>query len=152
MPAFLRPRRVAALAAVASLALASAAYGYWTTTGAGTGTAAVAASGGTVVLHGIAADALVPGGAAAVTFTADNPGPSSLRVTRIHLEGVSTDAAHAGCAVADFAMSDVVSGTVVPAGTTGVALAGSGTLAMTDTAVSQDACKGATLTLALSSS
>jgi len=152
MLALLRPRRVAALAAAACLAAAGAAYGYWTTTGAGIGTATVASAGGTVVLHGVAADPLVPGGASAVTFTADNPGPSSLYVTRIHLEGVSADAAHVGCAVADFAMPDVVSGTLVPAGATGVALSGSGTLAMADTAVSQDACKGAALTLALSSS
>ena len=152
MLASLRPRRVAAAAAAACLAATGVAYGYWTTTGAGTGTATVAAAGGTVVLHGVAAAPLVPGGTAAVTFTADNPGPGSLYVTRIHLEGVSTDAGHAGCAVADFAMPDVISNTRVPAGASAHALAGSGTLSMADTGVSQDACKGATLTLALSSS
>ncbi len=152
MYAFLRPRRVAALAAAACLAGAGAAYGYWTTTGAGTGTATVASSNGTVVLHGAAAAALTPGGTASVAFTADNPGSSSLQVTRIHLDGVTADAAHSGCVVADFTMADVVSNTRVPAASSAYALAGSGTLQMADTGVSQDACKGATLTLALSSS
>ena len=152
MLAFLRPRRVAALAAAAGLAASGAAYGYWTTTGAGSGTATVASASGTVVLHGLAAAPLVPGGTAAVSFTADNPGPAGLYVTRIHLEGVSVDAAHAGCAVADFDMPDVISNTRVPAGSSAHVLAGSGTLSMADTGVSQDACKGATLTLALSSS
>jgi hypothetical protein len=149
---FLRPRRVAAIAVAACLTGAGAAYGYWTTTGAGTGTATVAAANGTVVLHGVAAAALVPGGSTSVSFTADNPGSSSLQVTRIHLEGVSADAAHSGCAGADFTMPDVVSSTRVPAAASGYALAGAGTLQMADTNVSQDACKGATLTLTLSSS
>jgi hypothetical protein len=149
---FLRLRRVAALAVGACLAASGAAYGYWTTTGAGTGTAMVASANGSVVLHGVAAAALAPGGAATVLFTADNPGSSTLQVARIHLEGVTADAAHSGCAGADFTMADVVSNTRVPAASSAYALAGSGTLLMADTGVSQDACKGATLTLALSSS
>ena len=149
---FLRPRLAAAIAVAVCLTGAGAAYGYWTTTGAGTGTATVAAANGTVVLHGVAAAALVPGGSTSVSFTADNPGSSSLQVTRIHLEGVSADAAHPGCLVADFTMPDVVSNTRVPAATSGFALAGGGALQMADTNVSQDACKGATLTLTLSSS
>ncbi len=152
MYAYLRPRRVAAIAVAACLTGAGAAYGYWTTTGAGTGTATVAAANGTVVLHGVAAAALAPGGSTSVTFAADNPGSSSLQVTRIHLEGVSADPAHSGCVAADFTMPDVVTNTRVPAASSGYALAGSGTLQMADTGVSQDACKGATLTLALSSS
>jgi hypothetical protein len=152
MYTFLRPRRVAALAVAACLAASGAAYGYWTATGAGTGTATVASANGSVVLHGVAAAALAPGGTASVSFTADNAGSSSLQVTRIHLDGVTADAAHSGCAGADFTMADVVSNTRVPAASSAYALVGSGTLQMADTGVSQDACKGATLTLALSSS
>ncbi len=148
----LRLRRVAALAVAASLAASTVAYGYWTTTGSGTGTATVATANGTIVLHGVAVAALTPGASAGVSFTAENPGTSSLYVTRIHLESVTADAAHAGCSGADFSMPDVVSNTRVPAGATGVALSGTGTLAMADTAASQDACKGAALTLVLSSS
>jgi hypothetical protein len=152
MNAFARPRRVAAAAVGACLAASGVAYGYWTTTGTGTGTATVAAAGATLVLHGSAASPLTPGAAAAVSFTADNPGPSSLDLGTIHLEGVTADAAHAGCAGADFAMADVPTHTRVPAGTSGYALAGAGSLRMADTGANQDACKGATLTLALSGS
>jgi hypothetical protein len=153
MTAFLRPRRIAALAAAAAcLAASTAAYGYWTTTGAGTGTASVAASGATLVLHGAVPSALVPGAAATVSFTADNPGPSSLELGTIHLDGVVADPAHAGCAGADFAMADVPTHTRVPANVSGYALAGTGSLRMADTDQNQDACKGATLTLTLSGS
>lgn len=152
MTAFLRPRRIAAVAAGACLAASSAAYGYWTTTGAGTGTASVAASGATLVLHGAAAAPLAPGGATAVSFTADNPGPSTLELGTIHLESVSADAAHAACGGADFTMADVPTHTRVPAGASGYALTGAGSLRMADTDRSQDACKGATLTLSLSGS
>jgi hypothetical protein len=147
----LRPRHAIALAAAACLVAAGAAYGYWTTTGHGTGTAAVASAGDTVVLHGVAAAALTPGGTSSVSFTADNPGSSALFVTRIHLDGVSADPAHSACSTADFDMPDVISSTLVPARQSGYALAGTGTLSMADTAANQDACKGATLTLALSS-
>lgn len=151
MSAFLRPRRIAAVAAGVCLAASTAAYGYWTTTGAGTGTASVAA-GAALVLHGAAAGPLVPGGATAVAFTADNPGPSSLELGTIHLEGVVADAAHSGCSGADFAMADVATATRVPGGASGYALPGTGSLRMADTAQNQDACKGATLTLSLSGS
>ena len=152
MNAFARPRRVAVAAAGACLTLSGVAFGYWTTTGAGTGTASVAAAGATLVLHGSAASPLVPGAATTVSFTADNPGPSSLELGAIHLDGVTADAAHAACAGDDFAMGDVATHTRVPAGASGYALAGSGSLRMADTDQNQDACKGATLTLALSGS
>lgn len=152
MTAFLRPRRVAALAAGACLAASTAAYGFWTTTGAGTGTASVAASGPVLVLHGSTDSALSPGAATTVSFTADNPGPSTLELGTIHLEGVTADASHAGCAGADFTMADVPTHTRVPGGTSGFVLAGAGSLRMADTNESQDACKGATLTLTLSGS
>jgi hypothetical protein len=146
-------RRVAAaVAAAAALAAGSAtAYGYWTATGAGTGTATVAADAGVLRLHAAAATPLSPGGSSDVTFTADNPAASSLRVGTLHLVGVTADTGHSGCLGADFAMADVVSHTLVPAGAAGVPLAGTGTLTMADTAQNQDACKGATLTLELSS-
>jgi len=146
-----RRRYVAALAAIAALALASGAYAYWTTTGSGTGSASVASSNGTLVLHGVAADALTPGGSSSVTFTADNANTSSLEVATISLDSVAVDAGHSGCDVSDFSMPDVVSDTQVPAGESDYALSGTGTLSMADTAVNQDACKGASLTLNLSS-
>ena len=117
---------------VAAIGLSAiGAFAYWTTTGSGTGAADVATTNGTLVLHASAPTQLFPGGSSSVTFTAD--------------------AGHASCDTADFTMADVVSNTMVPAATTGHALAGTGTLVYANTAVNQDACKGAELTLNLSS-
>lgn len=127
------------------------AYAYWTTTGSGNGSATVAASNGTVTLHGTAPTNLYPGGSSSVTFTADNSGGSNLFVGTIHLGSVTADAGHASCNTADFTMADVTSNTMVPAGQTGYALTGSGTLQYANTSANQDACKGASLTLNLTS-
>jgi len=127
------------------------AFAYWTTTGAGTGSASVASSNGTVTLHGSAGTPLYPGGSSSVSFTADNAGASNLFVGTIHLASVSADAGHASCNTADFTMADVTSNTMVPAGQSGFALTGSGSLLYANTAVDQSACKGATLTLNLTS-
>jgi hypothetical protein len=48
-------------------------------------------------------------------------------------------------------MADVESDTIVPGNATSFALNGNGTLEYANTNVNQDACKGATLTLSLSS-
>jgi len=48
-------------------------------------------------------------------------------------------------------MPDVTSNTVVSAGATGQALSGTGTLSYANTTSNQDACKGASLTLNLTS-
>jgi hypothetical protein len=144
-------KRVLALAAVAALAVAGIAYAYWTTTGSGTGSGSVASSNGTLTLHGVVTDALTPAGTSAVTFTADNGGTSSLQVGTVHLVNVTTDAGHSGCAVADFTMPNVTEGDVIAAGASAVALTHDGTITMADTSVNQDACKGAPLTLHLTS-
>ena len=137
---------------VAAVALAAVgAYAYWTTTGAGTGSASVASSNGTVVLHGTAPTNLYPGGSSSVTFTADNAGSSNLFVATIHLASVSADSGHSSCVTSDFTMPDVTSNTVVSAGATGQALSGTGTLSYANTTSNQDACKGASLTLNLTS-
>jgi hypothetical protein len=138
------------LGIVAAIGLSAiGAFAYWSTTGSGSGAADVDSANGTVVLHGSAPTGLYPGGSSGVTFTADNAGDTNLYVGTIQL--VSVDADSPGCDTDDFSMADVVSNTVVPADTTGHALNGVGTLAYANTTVNQDACKGAELTLNLSS-
>ena len=152
MPTFTRKRKIIALA-VAGFVLAgtAAAVAYWTTTGSGTGSQTNASSNGTVTLHATFSTGLTPGGTKTVTYTADNAGTTSLRVATI-TPVVSIDATHvtAGCLVADFTIPATVSNTTVPAGGSGVAV-GTGTLSFADTAINQDGCKGATVTLTLSS-
>ena len=144
-------KKIAALAVATGIVGASGvAYAYWTTTGSGTGSASVASANGTVTLHASVAPGIYPGGSSEVTFTADNAGDTDLRVRTIHLESVTADAV--GCVVSDFTMADVASNTTVLHKTTGQAIAGTGTLVFANNPdASQDACKGATLTLNLTS-
>ena len=138
-------KTVAALTA-ALLIVGGGAYAYWTTTSGGTGAAPNASSNGSLTLTATFPTGLTPGASATVTYTADNPGTSSLRVGTIsHV--VSTS--NALCLPADFTIANVVSNTTVPAGSDDFAIAGTGTLAFADTAINQDACKGATVTLTL---
>ncbi len=145
-------RIVTALATVAVLALAGAAFAYWTTTGSGSGTGSVASSAGPLTLHGTVEGQLSPGGSSSVAYTADNANGSSELVGTVHAV-VSIDSAHAeaGCKASDFSIEDVTENQVIPAGASGAALAHAGTITMADTAENQDACQGATISLALSS-
>jgi hypothetical protein len=139
------------LGTVALVAVAGLSYAYWTGTGSGTGTGAVGTS-GTSTITGTVASGIAPGTNKAVSFTAANATASPIRVTTVHLESVAVDAGHVGCTVADFTMADVTQNHQVPAGATVEALPTNGSLVFANTGVSQDACKGATLTLTLSSS
>jgi hypothetical protein len=123
------------------------AYAYWTTTGSGSGTGTNAASNGKVVLSAAVPGGLTPGGNGTVTYTAANGGTSSLQVRNIHAVVSTSDPL---CLASDFTVADVASNTTVPAGSTSTAV-GSSTLYFADTALDQDACKSATITLTLTS-
>ena len=146
-------KKIAAIAAATTIVAAGAgtAFAYWTTTGSGSGSASVATSNGTITLHAAFNGNLTPGTVETVSYTADNPGTSSLYVGTI-TPTVSIDAAHvtAGCLVGDFSIAPTTSNTTVPAHTTGMAV-GTGTLAFADSSANQDGCKGAVITLTLAS-
>lgn len=146
-----KTRTVAALGAVVAIAIAVAAVAYWTGGGSGTGSGTVG-SVGSVTLTGTVAPGSAPGTAQPVSFTAANPSESPIRVSTVQLVSVAADGAHAACETADFSMADVSEDHQVPAEATAEALPNDGSLVYANTAVSQDACKGATLTLTLSSS
>jgi hypothetical protein len=156
MKKHLSKRRVVVSAIVLTLAIASGvAYAYWTSTGAGSGTANAATPSGTLTLHATFPAGIYPGGNKSVTFTADNATGANGYVATIVFGSVTSTgtcqtmlAANAG----QFAMPTVTSNTVVPSGASLFALTGSGTLSWTDlAAVDQSACKGAALTLNVTS-
>jgi hypothetical protein len=149
MRRFSRKTAVAAVAAVVLAVGGGVAFAYWSTTGSGTGSATNASSNGVVVLHAAFENGLTPGASETVTYTADNAGTSSLHIGTI-TPTVSIDAGHSDCLATDFSIAPTLSDTTVAAGTSGVA-AGTGTLAFADTAVNQDGCKGAVVTLTLAS-
>jgi hypothetical protein len=144
-------KKITILAVIGLLVAAGGAYAYWTATGSGTASSTVAA-GGTITLNGTFPTDIAPGLTRTVTFQATNATSSSITVGTVHLVSVAVDAGHSTCAVADFTMPDVVENQAVAAGATAFALTTTGTLTMANTGSNQDACKGATLTLTLSSS
>lgn len=144
----LNKKVAAGVAAATIVALgAGTAYAYWTTTGSGTGSATNGSSNGTITLHASFGDGLTPGASETVTYTADNPGTSSLYVGTI-TPTVSTNVV--GCSASDFIILPTAANVTVPAHTSGAA-AGTGTLTFQDSAANQDLCKGALITLSLAS-
>ena len=150
MNTWISKRRIASLGVVLALASTGIAVAYWTGGGSGSGTA-TAGSGGNVTLTGTIGAGLAPGTAAPVTFTADNATTSGIFVSAVRLDGITVDGAHAACDITDFSMADVTENFLVPAGAVGDSLPGNGSLVFADSGANQDACKGATLTLTLSS-
>jgi hypothetical protein len=139
------------LTVIALAVAAVGAYAYWTGSGTGEGSG-TAGTAGSVVLTGTIADGAAPGTAVAVGFTAANDSDSPIQVTTVHMVSVAPDAGHAACDTDDFSMADITENHAVPAGATVEALPVDGSLVYANTGVSQDACKGATLTVTLTSS
>lgn len=146
-----RKRVLATLGGLAAVAIAAVAVAYWTGSGSGSGSGAVGTN-GSVTLTGAVTPGSAPGTSEPVSFTAANPSNSPIQVTKVHLVSVAADGAHAACKTTDFTMADVTQNHQVPAEATTEALPNNGSLVYSNTEVSQDACKGATLTLTLSSS
>lgn len=141
--------KVAIVASVATLAIAGAAFAYFTTTGSGTGSGTTGTA-TAMALHGVVTDTMYPGTESEVTFTIDNDSPGHQLLNTITLTNVTTDVGHATCIVADFTMDPVVANEDIPSGDANDVVA-TGTLKMANTGISQDGCKGAPLTLNLTS-
>ncbi len=150
-------RRTWILLGVLGVALVAAVGGfaYFSTTGTGSGTAAVGSStAGSITVVGTATGSLLPGGSVPVSFKASNAASFSQKLSGIQLSNVSVDKSPANCDPADFTMPDVAVGSdgTLAGSVSNVALTEQGTLSMADTAVSQDGCQGATLTLTFTTS
>lgn len=142
-------RAISALAVVAAAAIAVVAVAYWTGSGSSTGQVG---TNGSVTFTGTVTPGSAPGTSEAVSFTAANPSQSPIQVSNVHLVGITADGEHAACETSDFSMADVSENHEIPAEAAEEALPYDGSLVYANTAVNQDACKGATLTLELSSS
>lgn len=151
-----KKNKIAAVALSATLLAAGggAAYAYWSTTGSGNGSAAASQGTQAVTINVTVDQGVAPGGAAkTITYTAANPNSSSTPVTLAN-PVVSTKLAPGATGVCDaawFSATVPAGTTTVPAGATAAAL-GTGQLSFTDDpAVNQDACKGATITVTVTS-
>jgi hypothetical protein len=143
-------KRVVVIGVLAALAATGAAIAYWTQAGSGTGTGTVGTT-GTVTLQGPVSAGIYPGGTAAVTLTASNSGSAPVKVQTVSVASIAVDAGHSSCNTADFTMPTVTENTTLAANAVTAPLTANGVLTMTNTALNQDACKGATLTLTLTS-
>lgn len=142
----MRNKKLVALVTVGALAVGgTSAYAYWTSTGTGSGTATVAAGSNNLAITSTSPAGLSPGGSVAVNGTVTNPNSYSVNVGTVSGVVTTSDAA---CLPGDFTFAPVVVGATVAAGGSKTF---AGTLAMADTAVNQDACKSAVITLAFSS-
>jgi hypothetical protein len=155
---FTKKRVLAALSVVSILVVAVAAYAYWTTSGSGNGSATAGSDAG-VTVAGDPANGIYPGSNVAVsTVITNSSSTQAQQVSNLHVT-ISIDSAHAtaGCLAADFtykADSEASGDSNPHTVTLNQEIAAGGTLTvpgkvfMADTAVSQDACKGATVNLA----
>jgi hypothetical protein len=146
-------RALVTLGSMIAVVAAGVAFAYFTSSGSGTGSASVGSS-SAVTLHASISSNLFPGSSSPVTLTVDNPSTGVQRVGTVSLSSITVDGAHSGCSTTigggnpDFTMAAVPVNQVFPPGN-GQTVSATGTLAMNETGVNQDACQGATLTLHL---
>ena len=147
-----RPSRKTILAtgtAAAVLASGGVAYAYWSAGGSGTGSGTAESTTGTLVLSAAFPTAgLHPGGAVAVTYRASNATDTDLMLGSISGTVSTTPTT---CLASDFSLNTVTANQVIPANTANVLVSATGTLSFANTSLNQDACKGATVTLTLTS-
>jgi len=141
------PKRIVVGAVVAVLLSGVVgAYAFWTTGGSGSGTATAGTTTNNLTIASSSVTGVTPGSSTPVTVTVTNPNSYS-----VHVDTVSTviTTSNPSCLPADFTFPAKVMNTTI------AALGGTASftqpLVFADTAVSQDLCKGATITLAYSS-
>jgi hypothetical protein len=146
-------KALVAAATVVAVFVAVGAYAYWTNSGSGSGTATTGTSAAITVTQTSTPTGLYPGGtpaALAGKFNNTNSGPVHVNQVSATIGAITGPNITAGtpCTAADYALAGFPA-TVnadVPVGTAVGAWSG-GTIAMVDTGVNQDGCKGATITL-----
>jgi hypothetical protein len=146
-----KKKRIVLVAALAIAATAiGAAIAAWTTGGSGSGQAQAGTAQNMTILAGTPSTSLYPNGSADVAASISNPNPYAVHVSSISLGAVSVDAGHSACNLSSVSVTSPQTN-----GGTGWNVAASGSLSvdlanaisMNNTA--NDACQGATFTVAL---
>jgi hypothetical protein len=150
-------RKIAATIAITAILVGgggAAAIAYWSTTGIGSGSAVTASATSVSVNQTAPATNLVPGGAAvALSGTFNNTSSGPVNVTKV--VGTITGTDKTGCLASDYTLSNAGVATipstatplsVVPGSPSVTAWSGL-TISMANTALNQDACKGATVSI-----
>jgi len=128
-----------------ALVCAVSAYAYWTAYGSGSGAATATTTTDNLVITSAPVTGAAPGSSTPVTVTITNPNTYSVGVSTVSAVVTTSVAA---CLAADFTFPDfVLNTTIAGLGSTSFVQ----NLDFADTALSQDACKGATVTLTFAS-
>jgi hypothetical protein len=168
-----RRRKTATITAALFLLIVASAFGYylliWNGTGSGSTTVGAATETGSLTLSAKLPEGLKPGQSGTASYFASNPtGKSTGYVVELHRGNITVDAEHAaaGCKASWFTLSSPnalletlentpgyqpMPGLAVPVGGALVAL-GTDTLTFTNASENQEACIGATISVALTSS
>ena len=143
---------------VAALVVAGGAVAFWLSSGTGAGTATVGTDSGLPISAVTFGNTLYPGGKTPVSFTITNSSAN----TAITVNQVAADTSFGtngitglpgGCLPADFTFPTFAVNQSIPAsGTLNLTVPTAGGLAFANTAVNQDACKGAAPVLHLKAS
>jgi hypothetical protein len=153
----LKHKAFVASATVCAVLVAVGAYAYWTNGGSGSGSAATGTNAAITVTQTTVPAGLYPGGAAsslAGKFNNTNDGPVHVNEVSATIGAITGPNITVGtpCTADDYALdgfpvtvnADIAAGTAVGAWT-------GGTIAMVETGVNQDGCKGATVTISYTS-
>ncbi|MFN8190476.1 MAG: hypothetical protein U0R78_08540 [Nocardioidaceae bacterium] len=150
-----RKKFVWVFTAVLLLGVGGTAYAYWTAGGSGTGTATTGTSSAVTVVQTSTVTNLQPGGAAQTltgTFNNPNTGPVYVATVTASIGSVTKAVgAPAGtCDATDYTLSNATMTVAaeVPAGNAQGSWTGATIAFNNKAATNQDACKGATVTLA----
>lgn len=140
-------------AVAATLTIGGTAYAYWSSNGSGTGTGNVAnVASGDIVLAGQLDGDLYPGGTQHLDVTVANSSSSAIRIGAVSATVTVKDASDNDItSLCQITVTPYSQNTDVAANQTATALASLAVTMANDSGQNQDACKGATITFALSS-
>jgi hypothetical protein len=139
-------RKIGAAVSMLALVAAAGAYAYWTQGGTGSGSATAGTTSNITVNQTSTVTGLYPGGpAASLSGNFDNPNSSPVTISSV--TAAVTSVSPAGCATGNFSIGGSA-GPIsnIPSGT-GVGSWSGLTIALAETGVNQDVCKGAVATI-----
>lgn len=134
---------------IAALSIATGAFAYFTADGKGAGSALVGSDKGLTITAAQDVQGLYPGRSVDVSYTVHNDSEDTAVYVGALYSTIEIDQApeHAGCSADDFSFATAgVNAEIAATGN----YSGSGELTMKETGLNQDACKGATVTVNLS--
>lgn len=141
----MRKKRTAIAVGILALVAVMGAYAFWTQGGTGSGSATAGTTSNITVNQTSTVTGLYPGGPAA-SLSGDFTNPNSGSVNISSVTATVSSVSPAGCATSNFSIGGSSGANTVPVGTNVGSWSGL-TIALAETNVNQDVCKGAVATI-----